>query len=128
LGKQGGFYEVQPEGLEAFPVPKLPAHQAKILNDIDYGFLAILDARFEQLLNGFIYELFFASDLHSRGLRLFKEAESVGFTRLAGRDRKALIKSAKDFAENALMPGARLRTMLSDLQTLDVVRTIEGKE
>jgi len=27
-----------------------------------------------------------------------------------------------------LVPGARLRTMLSDLATLDVVRIIEGRE
>ena len=40
----------------------------------------------------------------------------------------ALVKAAEAFAATHLIPGARLRTMLSDLQTLDVVRIIEGKE
>ncbi len=127
-GKQGGFYEVQPEGLEAFPVPKLLPLQIKILNEIDYGPLALKDVRFEQLLNGFIYELFFREDLHARGLKLFEEAEKAGLGKLAGVEGKALVKAAEAFAATHIVPGAKLRTMLSDLQTLDVVRIIEGKE
>ncbi len=33
------------------------------------------DTRLEQLLNGFVYELFFKDDLHARGLTLFDEAD-----------------------------------------------------
>jgi hypothetical protein len=38
------------------------------------------------------------------------------------------VKAAEAFANTNLIPGARLHTMLSDLQTLDVVRIIEGRE
>ena len=39
----------------------------------------------------------------------------------------ALTAAAKVFVTENLSPGKKLRTMLSDLQTLDVVRIIEGK-
>jgi hypothetical protein len=86
------------------------------------------DSRLEQLLNGFVYELFFKDDLHSRGLTLFDEAECSGLGQLAGLEGAALVKAADSFAATHLVPGARLRTMLSDLATLDVVRIIEGRE
>lgn len=126
--KQGGFYEVQPEGLEVFPVPQIDSLQSKLMNKIDYGLIAVSDNRIEQLLNGFVYELFFKDDLHSRNLKIFDEAEHAGLAVLAGLEGEALIKAADSFAATHLVPGARLRTMLSDLQTLDVVRIIEGRE
>ena len=86
------------------------------------------EPRFEQLLNGFIYELFFSYDLQARGLTVFNEAESAGLDKLAGLEGAALVKAAESFAAIHLVPGAGLRTMLSDLQTLDVVRIIEGNE
>ena len=86
------------------------------------------DARIEQLLNGFVYELFFKEDLHARGLTLFEEAERAGLGRLSGLEGTELLKAAESFAATHLIPGARLRTMLSDVATLDVVRIIEGRE
>ena len=126
--KHGGFYEVQPDGLEAFPVPRLVDREARILNEIDYSAIAGSDNRLEQLLNGFVYELFFKEDLHARGLTLFDEAEKAGLGALKGLEGVALVKAAESFAATHLVPGARLRTMLSDLATLDVVRIIEGRE
>jgi hypothetical protein len=127
-GKQGGFYEVQPDGLEAFPVPKLLPLQVTILNKIDHGPLALQNPRWEQLLNGFIYELFFPEELHASNLALFEEAERAGIGKLAGLEGAALVKATQAFAATALIPGGRLHTMLSDLQTLDVIRIIEGRE
>jgi hypothetical protein len=86
------------------------------------------DNRLEQLLNGFVYELFFKEDLHARGLTLFDEAERADLGKLAGLEGAELVKAAEGFAATHLVPGARLRTMLSDLATLDVVRIIEGRE
>ena len=86
------------------------------------------DPRLEQLLNGFVYELFFKDDLHAKGLTIFAEAEHARLGRLAALEGEALVKAATAFAATNLIPGARLQTMLTDLQTLDVVRIIEGKE
>ncbi len=127
-GKQGGFYEVQPAGLEAFPVPRLSSLQSKLLNGVNWSIVVVEDPRFEQLLNGFVYELFFKPDLHARGLTIFDEAERAGLGQLAGLEGAALVKAAEAFAAIHLVPGARLRTMLSDLAALDVVRIIEGRE
>ncbi|WP_296710850.1 Eco57I restriction-modification methylase domain-containing protein [Rhodoblastus sp.] len=126
--KQGGFYEVQPDGLEAFPVPRLGTLGEKLVNQIDYAPIAARDPRFEQLLNGFVYELFFRDDLHARGLTLCEEAEKAGLSALSGLEGSALVRAAESFAATHLVPGARLRTMLSDLAALDVVRIIEGRE
>lgn len=128
LGKQGGFYEVQPNGLEAFPVPRIEGLSARLMNEIDYSSIAISDKRIEQLLNGFVYELFFKDDLHARGLTLFDEADRAGLGKLASLQGPELVKAAESFAASNLVPGARLRTMLSDIATLDVVRIIEGRE
>lgn len=126
--KQGGFYEVQPDGLEAFPVPKIGPLEARLVNQIDFAMIAPHDLRFEQLLNGFVYEMFFKDELLARGLSLFEEAERAGLDTLIGQGDGLLVEAANRFANTHLVPGARLRTMLSDLATLDVVRIIEGRE
>ena len=81
----------------------------------------------EQLLNGLVYELYFRDDLHARGLRLFDAARDVGLDRLSGLEGEKLSAAAAYFTKQNLAPGQPLRVMLSDLQTLDVVRIIEGK-
>lgn len=81
----------------------------------------------EQLLNGLVYELYFPDDLHERGLHLFDAARKAGLERLSGLEGERLVQSAAEFTREHLAPGQPLRVMLSDLQTLDVVRIIEGK-
>jgi hypothetical protein len=123
-GKQGGFYEVQPDGLGDFPVPASGAET--VLNSLDFS-TAAPNPALEQLLNGLIYELYFPDDLHERGLHLFDAARKAGLDRLSGLEGEALSQAAADFTREHLAPGQPLRVMLSDLQTLDVVRIIEGK-
>ena len=53
------------------------------------------DNRLEQLLNGFVYELFFKDDLHARGLTLFDAAERAGLGQLAGLEGAELAKAAE---------------------------------
>ena len=123
-GKQGGFYEVQPDGLGDFPVPTSGA--GTILNSLDFSSAAPNPA-LEQLLNGLIYELYFPDDLHERGLHLFDAAREAGLDRLSGLEGEKLATAAAEFTRQHLASGQPLRVMLSDLQTLDVVRIIEGK-
>jgi hypothetical protein len=127
--KQGGFFEFTQQYVSQIPIPK-PSVIQKALVEVVVRVIGLRreDSRLEQLLNGFVYELFFKDDLHSRGLTLFDEAECSGLGQLAGLEGAALVKAADSFAATHLVPGARLRTMLSDLATLDVVRIIEGRE
>lgn len=124
VGKQGGFYEVQPDGLANFCIPL--RGRETILSRLDFSSAAPPPV-LEQLLNGLVYELYFADDLKARGLALLAAAEAAGLDRLAGLEGVSLAEAATVFAREQLAPGARLRVMLSDLQTLDVVRIVEGK-
>ena len=63
VGKQNGYYEVQPEVLEAFPVPSATSQQKAVLDVTANCVLATSDPRFEQLINGLVFELFFPDNL-----------------------------------------------------------------
>jgi adenine-specific DNA-methyltransferase len=126
---RGGYLRSFSDCMQQIPIPNRATESARALMDIGVRVQIIQpDNRLEQLLNGFVYELFFKDDLHARGLTLFDEAERAGLGKLAGLEGAALVKAAESFAATNLVPGARLRTMLSDLATLDVVRIIEGRE
>ena len=87
--KQGGWYEVQPQGLEDFPIPLVTAEQQRwcqrlaealiwlhgpvIARKAGNAPVASMRAYFEQWLNGLVYELFFPDELHGRILTLFEE-------------------------------------------------------
>jgi hypothetical protein len=87
--KQSGWYEVQSEGLETFPIPSAPMeqrewceglaealiwlHRRAIGTKVSNVPVASMCAFFEQWLNGLVYELFFPDELHGRKLMLFEE-------------------------------------------------------
>lgn len=128
-GKQGGYFEFKPAYVGAVPIPQANELQEAAISNVVSALVAgPTDARLEQLLNGFVYELFFQSDLHARGLTLFNEAERGGLGQLTGLEGAALVNAAETFAAAHLVAGARLRAMLTNLNTLDVVRIIEGRE
>jgi type I restriction-modification system DNA methylase subunit len=126
---QNGYYRFIAQYVSQIPMPR-PLGTAKELLRAGVQALNVgaSDNRLEQLLNGFVYELFFPEELHARGLALFDEADRAGLGKLASLEGAALVQEAESFAATHLVPGARLRTMLSDLATLDVVRIIEGRE
>ncbi len=127
--KQGGFYEFTQQYVSQVPIPMPDVDAKKQVKSLVKAICGLQNPNaFEQLLSGFVYELFFNVDLHAKGLTLFAEAEAAGLSQLQGLEGQALMKAAEAFANTHLIPGARLHTMLSDLQTLDVVRIIEGKE
>jgi len=84
--------------------------------------------RFEQIINGFVFELFFPDDLHRANIRLFDACEKAGVGKLATLKGKTLTKAAEELAANIFANDHPIYAMLFDLQALDVVRTIEGKE
>lgn len=126
--KQNGFYEIQPGPLGDFPVAIAEEQDHQIVTVLAKALQALEgNPALEQLLNGLVYELYFPDDLRARGLRLFDTAREAGLQRLAGLEGEKLAAAAADFTRQHLAPGRPLRVMLSDLQTLDVVRIIEGK-
>jgi hypothetical protein len=127
-GRQGGFYEFKPMYVGQFPIPNAQGDAKALIEPVSTLLHAgQANAALEQLLNGFIYELYFPQDLHARGLTLFDAAGQAGLGRLSTLTGEALAEAADAFTKAHLAPGQPLRIMLSDLQTLDVVRIIEGK-
>lgn len=125
--RQGGFFEFKPMYVGQFPIPKASDHEKEMLGVVvDVLRADHSNPAFEQLLNGLVYELYFADDLHARGLTLFEAARTAGLAALAGLEGDSLSISVESFSRTHLAPGQPLRVMLSDLQTLDVVRIIEG--
>ncbi len=128
VGKQNGYYEVQPEALEAFPIPSASDKQKNILVAGYKAIFSINDPRFEQLINGLVYELFFPEDLHKANIHLFIEAEKAGVGKLASFEGEELVTDASKLAEKIFSTNHPIYGMLFDLQGLDVVRIIEGRE
>jgi hypothetical protein len=128
VGKQNGWYEVQPDALEASPVPNVDAEQKRHISTTLSAFLESTDPRFEQLINAFAYELFLPKELGDRKLRFFDEAGNAGLSKLEGLKGKLLNEAAGELAERIFAPSHPLYAMLFDLQTVDEIRIIEDKE
>ncbi len=128
VGKQNGYYEVQPEVLEAFPIPSATAQQKAVLDVTANCVLATSDPRFEQLINGLVFELFFPDDLHRANIRLFGACEKAGIGKLANLKDAVLATATNELAERMFATSHPIYAMLFDLQALDVVRIIEGRE
>lgn len=125
--KQGGFFDFEPRYSGTFVVPSATTLQSRLVETLALAVCAGAGPALEQLLNGLVYELYFPDELHARGLHLCAAAQAAGLEALAGREGESLATAAEAFAREHLAPAQPLRVMLSDLQTLDVVRIIEGK-
>jgi type I restriction-modification system DNA methylase subunit len=127
-GKQGGFFEFKPMYVSQLPIPSASQDLKKVLSAVVDGVLATRDARFEQLINGLVFELFFPEDLHRANIRLFDACEKIGIGNLTDLKDKALVRAANELAERIFATSHPIYAMLFDLQALDVVRIIEGRE
>ena len=128
VGKQNGYYEVQPDALEAFPIPSATVQHKTVLGVAANGVLATSDPQYEQLINGLVFELFFPDELHAANIRLFDACEKAGVGKLANLKDKALVTAATELAGRIFATDHPIYAMLFDLQALEVVRIIEGKE
>lgn len=126
--KQNGWYEVQPDGLEVFPIPRTDVRQEKLINFSSNAFLAVGSSQFEALINGLVYELFFPEDLHQANIHLFDAVANAGLDRLADLDGTVLADAANELATLIFAPHHPIQGMLADLQKLEVVRIIEGRD
>ncbi len=139
--KQGGWYEVQPQGLEAFPIPPATGdqqcqcewlaealtwlHRTELANKRGDAPVGLMTAYFERWLNGLVYELFFPGELHARKLNLFDQTAKLDLPNLADVPEKRKLEHLQEAFSKAHDRNATLCGMLSDLKSLDVVRVIE---
>lgn len=126
--KQGGFFDFEPRYSSQLIVPSADVTQIAQVEAAVSGVLASSDPRYEQLINGLVFELFFPDDLHAANIHLFDACEKAGIGRLNTIKDKALVAAAEEITATIFAPSHPIYTMLFDLQGLDVVRIIEGHE
>ncbi len=85
------------------------------------------DRRLEALINAFVYELFFAEKLYAHHLRPFAAAREAGLMNLTTLEGPTLARAADDWSRCLADPAHPLYATLFDLQSIDVVRIIEGR-
>lgn len=147
--KQGGWYEVQPQALEAFPIPNATKKEVEIVERAAscvqwlYQHLPqdktthprdpLMRDYYEELLNGLVYELYLPQELHAAGLRMFERVAAACLPALEpaatgpdGRDTAILVTLREKF-EELYDPTHPLRAALQKLHTLEPIRIIEGK-
>lgn len=126
--KEGGFYEVQPAALLDLPIPSCRDEDKRLFVAVVNALAAGADRlRLEALINAFVYELFFAEELHTRNLHPFATAREAGLIHLAHLEGPALARAADDWSRNLADPAHPLYATLFDLQSIDAVRIIEGR-
>jgi adenine-specific DNA-methyltransferase len=82
---------------------------------------------FEQWINAIVYELFFPDELHSAGLQFFQLARNAKLRPLSDLASEKMSEVQRSF-EVLYQPDHSLRQSLYRLDSLEIVRIIEGKE
>lgn len=142
----GGYYAANKQFIEQLPIALaddkqqfqicvlveymiwLNRHTNSMRGDEGNTSEALMRGYFEQIINGLVYELFFADELHSAGLGLFDLVERERLPKLnevPESKRLATLRSTFERLYNSKHP---LRGCLHDLGSLETVRIIEGRE
>ena len=118
--KQGGFFEFKPMYVSAIPIPQITSHQRTVFEPlVEAAIQRTSRPEYERLLNGLVYELFFPEELHAKNIRLFDACTAAGIRE--GMDAQAV-------ATEIFHPRHPIYGQLFELQTLEVVRLIEGSD
>ncbi len=135
--KQNGWFEVQPDGLEAFSIPSAEDWQKEIVEKlVDYIlYLTSDDAAqhklatnyFEAIINALVYELFLSDELHAADKRFFEPLVAEFLPSLTEHSGEEL-PVIKELFERLSTRDHDIRRNLYFLNELESVRIIEGKE
>ena len=129
--RNGGYFEYKPMFVEQFPVPKLSSDQQQpFINLVDYILfgkehkLKLQTAYFEQLIDGLVFELYFADEIAAANKPLFKhlgELKPMTDT-LTTEEKCTLIQSEFD---RLYHPSHPVRNHLETLDSVEEVRIIK---
>ncbi len=116
---QNGYYRFIAQYVNQIPIPPTIDNQRDAVSALCGVLNAGIKApEYERLLNGLVYELFFPEDLHAKNIRLFDACAAAGIK--GGMDAQAV-------AADIFHPRHPIYGQLFELQTLEVVRLIEGE-
>lgn len=125
---QNGYLRAFSDYMQQVPIPSATESQKQLVDACVGVALVNNNAHFEQLINGLVFELFFPDEMHAANIRLFDACEQAGVRKLAALQGGALAKAAEKLAATIFANDHPIYAMLFDLQALEVVRIIEGKE
>ncbi len=138
----GGYFAANKQFLVQLPIADCPMKEQSVavaLSRLLHGIKRLLPitnqttrdplmvAYWERTLNGLVYELYFPDEVHGAGLRLFdlvEKAKLPDVDALAEKDRLPRLRQKFEELHDGAHP---LRIALDKLQTLEIVRIIEGK-
>jgi hypothetical protein len=141
---RGGFRSANRQFLEQVPICEAtPSQEARIDQLVDLLLWLnrhfadhpaaqttrdpLMVAYWERVLNGLVYELYFPEKLNAAGLRLFDLVAQANLPDVTALPEAERLKRLRRLFET-LHDGAHpLKIALDKLQTLDIVRIIEGK-
>jgi len=87
----------------------------------------LMQAYWERMLNGLVYELYFPDEFQNAGLRLFDLVKQAKLLSVGAPTESDRLIALRDKFEDLFDPNHAIRIALDKLQTLDIVRIIEGK-
>jgi hypothetical protein len=116
-----GYLRAFSNYMQQVPIPSASDKHKQLMEAAVTSVLAIADPRFEQLINGLVYELFFPDELHAA-------CEQEDIARLATLQGTALATETEAMSSRIFSNNHPIRGMLFDLQGLDMVRIIEGQD
>lgn len=134
---QGHLFQVDKEPLLGIPIFQPPKAQQDVVAGVVKAVIAskqmgkeklALAARFEQLINGLIYELYFPEQLPVTGAGLLGLCTKEGFAELGTMNDAVLIQRTNELGSRIFASEHAMRGLLFDIQGIPTVRTIEGKE
>jgi len=141
----GGFLRLQSQYMERCPIPVMSEQQEAAvsqlveyvvwLHRLDGGTVdaalatanMLVSGYFEQWINALVYELFFPDELHSAGLQFFQFVQMAKLRPLSDMAGEKMSEIKSSF-EALYQPNHPLRQSLYRLDSLEIVRILEGKE
>ena len=124
---QNGYYRFIAQYVETIPVPRTTIPQTSTLIQCIEAVLGEGEVKYEKLLNGLVYELYFPEELHAAGLHLFDLAEQARLPDINTLPEASRLETLRAKFEELNAPGHPLRAALDKLATLETVRIIEGR-
>ncbi|MER8983687.1 TaqI-like C-terminal specificity domain-containing protein [Mesorhizobium sp. M0843] len=126
---RGGYLRAFSEVMQHVPIPAPAPKQEALITVVVDAILAGAKprARFESLINAFVYELFLPEEFSVRKISAFGAAQHAGLPALIGLSGDALAREAEAWSPALTVTAHPLYATLFELQSIGAVRIIEGR-
>jgi hypothetical protein len=141
----GGYYAANKQFIERLPIPTSDEKQRQVVetlvdhllwlhrqpsvnqSDRNHPQDPLIASYFEQTVNALVYELFFPQELHAADVKFFELATTTPIAKPTNPPASAAgLEWYREQFKKLSAPGHPLRVALDKLQTLDLVRILEG--